>query len=87
MHVHGETLDVGRGLADELEFDREDAGESVQVGRLDGEERRPVRPVAFMMSAGRRARVRWVVSRTWRSIMSVSRGSCEEKAGYVDQDC
>ena len=23
-----------------------------QVGRLDGQERRPVRPVAFMMSAG-----------------------------------
>ena len=52
MHVHRETLDAGRGLADELEFDREDAGESVQVGRLDGQERRPVRPVAFMMNVG-----------------------------------
>jgi hypothetical protein len=31
MHVHRETLDVGRGLTDELQFDREDTGESVQV--------------------------------------------------------
>ena len=52
MHVHRETLDVGRRLADEPEFDREDAGESVQVGRLDGQEKRPVRPVASMMSVG-----------------------------------
>jgi hypothetical protein len=52
MQVHHETLDVGRGLADELEFDHEDVGESVLVGRLDGQERHPVRPVAFMMSAG-----------------------------------
>ena len=40
MHVHRGTLDVGRGLTDELQFDREDAGESVQVGftpRVDSE--------------------------------------------------
>ena len=28
--------------------------------------------------------MRWVVSRTWRSIMSISRGSCEEKTGYLE---
>ena len=28
--------------------------------------------------------MRWVVSRTGRSIISISRGSCEEKAGYVE---
>ena len=40
MHVHRETPNVGRGFTDELEFDREGAGESVQVDftpRVDGE--------------------------------------------------
>ena len=40
MYVHRETLNVGRRLANELKFDREGAGESVQVGfapRVDGE--------------------------------------------------
>ena len=74
MYVHRETLNVGQRLANELEFDREGAGEPVQVGftpRVDGEVgtgKRPVMPVTFTMSAGwvsmRRARVRWVVNRT-----------------------
>ena len=36
MYVHRETLNVGRRFANELEFDREGAGESVQVAPPSG---------------------------------------------------
>ena len=96
MHVHRETLN--QGLADELEFDREVASESVQVGfnpRVDGEVGAGKVPsevgdvydeCGLGFDQGGEEGAREVGgNRTWRLMtMSISCGPCEAKAGYVE---